>query len=92
MDKHCDNCGQKNSCQAVYEKLGNSKTPPVLLKIVTALLLPLVFFVVTVVAAEKIFFERITNPSWRNVLALVAAIAVVCLYLLIFKFLRRIKH
>ncbi|MDD5133862.1 MAG: hypothetical protein PHP01_00445 [Phycisphaerae bacterium] len=85
MDRQCDNCGQKNSCQAIYEKLGKSKSPSILLKVITAILLPLIFFIVTIAATEKIFSERITNSSGRNMLALVTAVAVVGLYLLILK-------
>jgi hypothetical protein len=96
MDKHCDSCGQKDSCKTIYGKLGNSKLPPVLLNVVLALLLPLIFFVGTIVAAEKFFFEKIANSLWRNVLSLFAAIVVVGLYIAILKLcqflLRSIKH
>jgi len=85
MDKHCDNCGQKESCKTIYGKLGDSKLPPVLLNVVIALLLPLIFFISTIVAAEKFFFEKITNSLWRNLFSLAAAIVVVGLYLLILK-------
>jgi hypothetical protein len=96
MDRHCDSCDQKNSCQTVYEKLGSSKLPPVLLKVVIALLLPLLFFTTTIVAAEKFFFEEIANSLRRDLLSLVTAVAVVGLYLLILNLcqflLRSIKH
>jgi hypothetical protein len=96
MDKHCDDCGQKDSCKTIYGKLGSSKAPPVLLNVVMALLLPLIFFIGTIVAAEKFFFEKIANSLWRNVLSLFTAIVVVGLYLAILKLcqflLRRIKH
>ena len=96
MDKHCDSCGQKDSCKTIYGKLGNSKLPPVLLNVVIALLLPLIFFIATIVATEKFFFEGIANSLWRNVLSLAAAIVVVGLYLVILKLcrflLRSIKH
>lgn len=91
MDRQCDNCGQKNSCQAVYEKLGKSKSPSILLKVIMAILLPLFFFIVTIAAMEKILSERIAGSSGRNILALAAAVVVVSLYLLILK-LWRIKH
>lgn len=96
MDNHCDSCGQKDSCRTIYGKLGSSKSPPILLKVITALLLPLVFFVATVAAAEKFFFEGIANSLLRNVLSLAAAIVVVGLYLAILKLcqflLRSTKH
>jgi uncharacterized membrane protein (DUF485 family) len=91
MDRQCDNCGQKNSCQAIYEKLGKSRSPSILLKVITAMLLPLFFFIVTIAATEKILSERIAGSSGRNILALAAAVVVVSLYLSILK-LWRIKH
>jgi hypothetical protein len=94
MDRQCDNCGQKNSCRAIYEKLGKSKSPSILLKVITAMLLPLIFFVVTVAATEKFLAERIVNSSGRNILAVVAGVVIVGLYLLILKILtlRSVKH
>jgi len=96
MDKHCDSCGQKDSCKTIYGKLGDSKLPPVLLNVVIALLLPLLFFIGTIVAAEKFFFEEIANSLRRNLFSLFSAIATVGLYLVILKLcrflLRRIKH
>jgi hypothetical protein len=96
MDKHCENCGQKDSCKTIYGKLGDSKLPPVLLNVVMALLLPLIFFIGTIIAAEKFFFEEITNSLQRNLLSLGAAIAAVGLYIAILKLcqylLRSIKH
>ena len=96
MDKHCDNCGQKDSSKTRYGKLGDSKLPPVLLNVVIALLLPLMFFIGTIVAAEKVFFEEVANSLWRNLFSLAAAIVVVGLYLVILKLcrflLRSIKH
>ena len=91
MDQQCNNCGQKNSCQEVYRKLGSSKSPPVTLKVVQAFLLPLVLFIIALAGAEKLLAERLASPLGRNILALAAAVVVICLYLLILK-LWRIRH
>ena len=91
MDQQCDNCGQKNSCQEVYHKLGRSKSPPVTLKVVQAFLLPLVLFIITLAGAEHLFAGRFNSPLGRNMLALAAAAAVICLYLLVLK-LWRVRH
>ncbi|OHB58823.1 MAG: hypothetical protein A2173_03870 [Planctomycetes bacterium RBG_13_44_8b] len=88
MDQQCDNCGQKDSCQTIYQKLGSSKSPPITLKVVQAFLLPLVLFVIALTVAEKLLAERVAEPLGKNVLALVTAAVVISLYLLILKLWR----
>ncbi|MBN1788530.1 MAG: hypothetical protein JW806_09090 [Sedimentisphaerales bacterium] len=91
MDQQCDSCGQKDSCQEVYQRLGNSKSPPVTLKVIQAFLLPLVLFIITLAVAERLLAERQVGPLGKNLLALAAAAAVISLYLLILK-LWRVGH
>jgi hypothetical protein len=91
MDQQCKNCGQKESCREAFEKLGSSKTSLVLLKAVQAFLLPLVFFIAALAAAEKLLGERPASQFGRNVISLAAATVVVCLYLAVLK-LWRSKH
>ena len=91
MDQQCKNCGQKESCQEIFEKLGSSKSPPVLLVVVQAFLLPLVLFIAALIIAEKLLGERPASQLGRNVISLAAAAVVVCLYLAVLK-LWRSKH
>lgn len=51
----CQNCHQKHNCSEIYRQLGHIKGPSVVLKAVTVFLLPLVVFIVTLTAFEKIF-------------------------------------
>ena len=88
MDQQCKNCGQKESCREAFEKLGSSKSPPVLLKAIQAFLLPLVFFIAALAAAEKLLAERLASQLGRNIISLAAAVAVVCLYLAVLKLWR----
>lgn len=91
VNRQCDNCGQKNSCKAAYEKLGDSESPPVLLKTVQAFLLPLVIFIITLAVAERVLLGRLNSPLGRNLIALAAAVIMVGLYIVILK-LWRTKH
>lgn len=91
MNRHCNNCSQKESCREIFEKLGSSKAPPVLLKTVQAFLLPLILFIVVLAVADKVLAGKIASSLGKNLLALAAAAAIVFLYLLILK-LWRIKH
>ena len=91
MNQQCKNCGQKESCQEIFEKLGSSKSPSVLLKAVQAFLLPLVLFIAALAVAEKLLGERLASQLGRNIISLAAAAIVVCLYLAVLK-LWRSKH
>jgi hypothetical protein len=89
MDQQCKNCGQKENCRQVFEKLGSSKAPSVLPKVIQAFLLPPVLFIVALAAAEKLLAERLANPLGRNLLALAAGTIVVCLYLAVLKLMEK---
>ncbi len=88
VDQQCKNCGQKESCQQIFEKLSGSKAPPILLKVVQAFLLPLILFIVVLAAMEKALAERISSSLGRNLLALVTGVMVVCLYLAVLRLWR----
>ena len=88
MDQQCKNCGQKESCREAFEKLGGSKAPPVLLKAIQAFLLPLVLFIVALAVAERLLAEKLTSELGRDIISLAAAVAVVCLYLVVLKLWR----
>jgi hypothetical protein len=89
MDQQCKNCDQKERCREVFEKLGNSKAPPVLMKVIQAFLLPLVLFIAALAVMGKILAERPANSFGRDITALAAAAFVVFLYLMILKLWRR---
>jgi hypothetical protein len=92
MDQQCKNCGQKDSCKEVFKELGSLKKPSILLKVVQAFLLPLIFFIIALAAAEKVLAEKIASSLGKNLLALAAAVTVVFLYLLTLKFFQRGKN
>ena len=54
VEDSCRNCGHKDKCALVYEQLGHTAGPSVVLSVVISLLLPLVVFI-----AALLFFERI---------------------------------
>jgi hypothetical protein len=89
MDQQCRSCDQKENCKQAFEKLGSSKTPPVLLMVIQAFLLPLIFFIAALAAAEKLLSGRLASQLGRNIISLAAAVVVVCLYLAVLKLWRR---
>lgn len=61
MDKHCDGCEQKNRCQEVYEKLGQSTGPNVAFKAVLAFVVPIGVFVVVAALVQFLLKNKIEN-------------------------------
>ena len=59
----CRGCSQQDSCRQVYERLGKAQGPSVAWAVVAALLLPLVVFVVCLVAATRIL-AGLTDAAW----------------------------
>jgi len=54
QQKFCEDCNQKHDCREVYQKLGNTKGPSVVLKAVVAFLLPILVFIGCLAAFEAI--------------------------------------
>jgi hypothetical protein len=72
----CDNCNQKHNCGSVYHKLGNINGPSVVVKVVIALLLPLVVFIISLAVFEEIFTKTISNHLIQTTLSMVSALLV----------------
>jgi hypothetical protein len=53
--KFCKQCSHINDCQRIYQQLGQSKGPSVVLKVITAFLLPLLVFIGCLAVFEQIF-------------------------------------
>lgn len=75
--RFCQNCNQKHDCREVYQKLGNTKGPSVVLKAVVAFLLPILVFIGCLAA-----FEAILS---RAAVSFVPALAVTFVLILIIK-------
>jgi len=89
MDQQqCQNCGMKDHCQEVYKKLGESKTPNVLTKVILAFLLPLILFIFSIVAGERLLIEKLKDAKAVSIIAFALAIAVVFLYVITLKLLK----
>ena len=82
--KFCQECGQRHECREVYQKLGNTKGPSVVLKAVVAFLLPILVFIGSLAASEKILSGIINSKEAQTVLSFLLALAVtfVCIFVL----------
>jgi hypothetical protein len=72
-EKFCQDCGQKQDCQEVYERLGKAEGPSVVWKVVLAFLLPLVVFIVLLVVFEKVFVAGIGSKGLRTAASFLVA-------------------
>ena len=86
--KQCGQCGHQNSCQNIYQQICASKEPSILLKTVLALLLPLVIFIVTAAACEKLLVNLTANQSIRAILSVLSGLITVFVYIVIIKIWR----
>jgi len=73
--KNCSQCGQKDRCGLLYEKMGNSGGPNVAWKAVVALLIPIVVFILSLVAAEKLLKDQF-NDKTLTIICFIAALGV----------------
>lgn len=72
----CDNCNQKHNCGSIYQQLGNTNGPSVAVKVVVALLLPLVVFIISLAAFEEIFAKTTNSQLLQTILSLLSALFV----------------
>jgi hypothetical protein len=89
QQKFCQDCDQKHDCQEVYQQLGKTKGPSVVCKVVVAFLLPLMVFIASLAASEKILAGIINSKEAQTVLSFLLALAVTSVSILIIKAINR---
>lgn len=83
--KPCQECDQKHKCRDIYQQLGKSKGPSVAFKAVVAFLLPLLIFILSLAAFERILAGTTDIKGLRIVLDFVLALSVTLVTMLITK-------
>ncbi|MDD5063219.1 MAG: SoxR reducing system RseC family protein [Phycisphaerae bacterium] len=83
--KPCQECDQKHKCQDIYQQLGKAKGPSVVFKAVVAFLLPLLIFIVSLAAFERILAGTTDLKSLRTALDFLLALSVTLVAILIIK-------
>ncbi len=78
MDENefCGNCNQKHNCGSIYNQLGNTNGPSVVVKVVIAFLLPLLVFIISLAAFQEIFTKTASSQRMQTVLSLVSALLI----------------
>lgn len=78
INKTCSQCGQKDRCSQMYEKLGQSKGPGVAWKVTAAFLVPIVVFIGSLAGLNRL----LQGTFEGNMLTLISFSAAVILTLL----------
>jgi hypothetical protein len=91
MDENefCGNCNQKHNCGSIYNQLGNTNGPSVVVKVVIAFLLPLVVFIFSLAAFQEIFTKTISSQRMLTVLSMASALLVTFSYILIVRLINK---
>ena len=79
----CQSCAKKNSCMSIYQQMGNSQGPSVVLKVVGVFLLPLVCFIISIATFENILSPVIASELLRTSINLVLGVSITFVLVLI---------
>lgn len=90
----CHGCTQKSKCQEVYEKMGNIQGGPIVSKVITAFLLPILVFIACLACFDKILSKVTKIKELQTVAGLLLALLVTCVCVLMIRLINRglIKH
>jgi hypothetical protein len=88
-EKFCDQCNQQHNCSNIYNNLGNTNGPSVVVNVVIAFLLPIIIFIISLWIFEEIFVETINNQPVKILLSMVSALAVAFSFILIIKLITK---
>jgi len=85
QQRFCQECNQRHNCQEIYEQLGNTKSPSVVLKVVAAFLLPVMVFIAALATFEKILAGVIDTKGLQTALSFLLALSAALVCVLIIK-------
>lgn len=83
--KFCQQCGRRNDCQDVYQKLGGSKGPSLVSRVVVAFAVPLLFFIICLAVSERLLAETISAERLRTAAAFVFSVSATFLLILVIR-------
>jgi hypothetical protein len=90
----CHSCNKKSGCQEVYEKIGNIQEDSIVLKVITAFLLPILVFIVSLAGFDKILAKVTTIKELQTAAGLLLALSVTFVCVLMTRAINKglIKH
>lgn len=85
QNDYCRGCSEADSCRDAYKRAGNSKGPPVTKKVVTALLLPLLIFIISVAGSQAVFSRLTDSKITATIISICVSLAVTFISAMIIK-------
>ena len=82
-EEGCQGCIQRHNCREMYGKLGDSEGPSVTLGAVIAFLIPIVVFITSLVAAERIAGYFAASATVQTVIGLTVALGITSVWVLV---------
>ena len=89
QQEFCQTCKQKNDCRKVYRELGNVEGPPIAAKVMLAFLLPLLVFIMSLGAFERILTGSINESNVLTAVSLLLALVVTFTCIVLIRMIRR---
>lgn len=87
-DKNCSQCGQKDRCSQLYERLGHAGGPTVAWKVTAAFLVPILVFIGSLAGANRLLQDNFEGRT----LPLITFLAALGITLLVIVFIRAIRR
>jgi len=85
QQRFCQQCGRRDDCQDVYQKLGGSKGPSLVSKVVVAFAVPLLFFIVCLAVSERVLAQTINAERLRTAVAFVFSVSTTLVLILVIR-------
>jgi hypothetical protein len=89
QEKFCEGCSQSERCREIYRKLGRVEGRSFTVRVIVAFLLPLLIFIGSLAAFEKIFAAVIDTAGLRTVVSFLAAFLVTFGFMLVIRVIGR---
>ena len=86
---NCQSCEQSQRCQEIYRRMGETKGPSVVYKVLAAFLLPVLVFIGVLAAFERTLGRMVSGKNLKTVFSLLSALVVTFVCILVTKLIQR---
>ena len=62
-EEFCSNCKQSHDCKTIYQRVGNTPGPSVIIKVLVAFLIPIAVFIISLGISENILKRAVTSKN-----------------------------
>lgn len=92
-DNKCNSCPKVQKCEDAYRQVGCSKAPSVASKVLIAFVIPIVFFIGSLVVFEPVLSKHVKSQGLLIITNFLLALSVTIVIMFSIKFINKvIKH